>query len=352
MALAPYPTLSSLQSRRSPLSRPEVQVHHLEKEAPWPAFHERMSSLDLPPLTAAGLSVLQINVGRLCNQTCAHCHVDAGPDRREIMSRPTMEECLRILEESDIPTVDITGGAPELNPNFRWLVERCRELQRHVMDRCNLTVLTLPSQDGLVDFLARHQVEVVASLPCYQEETTDRQRGKGVFSRSIAALRLLNERGYGRPDSGLILNLVTNPVGTSLPPPQEALERTVRRELAQRFDITFNHLFTITNVPIGRFLEDLMDSGNYDSYMESLVQAFNPATVNGLMCRTMVSVSWDGRLFDCDFNQMLNLEIDPSAPTRLAGFDADVLARRRIITGRHCYGCTAGSGSSCGGSLA
>ncbi|MCZ6600693.1 MAG: arsenosugar biosynthesis radical SAM protein ArsS [Acidobacteria bacterium] len=349
--MAPDPTLHSLQSRRSPLARPAVQVRHLEKEAPWPVFQERMSTLGLPPLTATGLSVLQINVGRLCNQTCAHCHVDAGPDRREIMSRPTMEECLRVLEASDIPTVDITGGAPELNPNFRWLVERCRELHRHVMDRCNLTVLTLPSQNGLVDFLARQQVEIVASLPCYQEETTDRQRGQGVFSRSIAALRILNQRGYGRPDSGLILNLVANPVGASLPPPQETLEQSVRRELERRYDITFNHLYTITNVPIGRFLENLMESGTYDSYMERLVQAFNPATVDGLMCRTMISVSWDGRLFDCDFNQMLDLEVNHGARARLADFEPNLLARRRIITGRHCYGCTAGSGSSCGGSL-
>jgi radical SAM/Cys-rich protein len=310
-----------------------------------------MNSLGLPPLAASGLSVLQLNIGRLCNQTCAHCHVDAGPDRREIMSRPTMENCLRVLQDSDIPTVDITGGAPELNPNFRWLVERCRQLQRHVIDRCNLTVLTLPSQHGLVDFLARHQVEIVASLPCYQEEATDRQRGQGVFAKSIAAMKLLNRRGYGRPDSGLILNLVTNPVGASLPPPQEALEQTVRAELERRFGITFNHLYTITNLPISRFLEDLLTSGSYNSYMEQLVQAFNPATVDGLMCRTMISVSWDGRLFDCDFNQMLDLEVNHGAPARLADFNPTALASRRIVTGRHCYGCTAGSGSSCSGSL-
>ncbi len=340
----------SLNARGDNLASPATQIEILEETTPR-RFSDVMATADLDPLTATGIEIFQINVGKLCNQTCKHCHVDAGPDRTEVMTRETFELCLEALRQTDIPTVDITGGAPELNPNFRWLVERCRELQRHVMDRCNLTVLTLPSQKGLVEFLARHQVEIVASLPCYQEETTDRQRGRGVFARSVDALKLLNQHGYGRPGSGLVLNLVSNPVGASLPPSQKALEQSVRHELEERFGITFNHLYTITNVPISRFLEDLMESGNYDSYMERLVQSFNPGTVDGLMCRTMISVSWDGRLFDCDFNQMLDLQVNHGAPTKLADFDPGILARRRIITGRHCYGCTAGSGSSCGGSL-
>ncbi len=339
----------SLARRRDPLALPAAQVRRLEATGAIPAFAERVARAGLPPLAATEIQVLQINVGKLCNQTCRHCHVDAGPDRTESMSRETAEACMEVLARTAIPTVDITGGAPELNSHFRWLVERSRQLGRRVLDRCNLSVLLLPSQRDLAEFLARHQVEVVASLPYHREEETDRQRGAGVFARSITALRLLNGLGYGRPGTGLVLNLVTNPVGAFLPPSQAALERDTRRELERRHGVVFNNLLTLTNMPISRFLEFLLASGNYEAYMQRLVRAFNPAAVAGVMCRTTLSVGWDGRLFDCDFNQMLDLTVAGGAPAHIRDFDLDCLSTRRVVTGRHCYGCTAGAGSSCGG---
>jgi len=295
--------------------------------------------------------VFQINVGKLCNQTCRHCHVDAGPDRKEIMSRETAELCITALAGTDIPTVDITGGAPELNPNFRWLVEEATRLGRHVMDRCNLSVLLIPSQAGLAEFLARHQVEVIASLPYFRASQTDAQRGDGVFDKSVQALQLLNRLGYGREGNGLTLNLVYNPVGAFLPPKQEAIEAQFRRELHHAHGITFNHLYTITNMPISRFLEFLVDSGNYEGYMERLANAFNPAAAAGVMCRYTLSVGWDGTLYDCDFNQMLDLPVDHGTPRHIRDFDPAKLHTRRIVTGNHCYGCTAGAGSACGGAI-
>jgi radical SAM/Cys-rich protein len=278
--------------------------------------------------------------------------VDAGPDRREIMSRETADLCIRALAQTDIPTVDITGGAPELCPSFRWLVEQARALGRHVIDRCNLTVLLVASQADLADFLARHGVEVIASLPYYRAAQTDAQRGGGVFDKSIRALRLLNERGYGQPGSGLQLNLVYNPVGAFLPPKQEGIEKQFHRELEQKHGVVFNRLFTITNMPISRFLEFLLASGNYEGYMQRLVNAFNPSAAAGVMCRYTLSVGWDGTLYDCDFNQMLDLTTGFGAPRHIRDFDAAQLAARRIVTGNHCYGCTAGCGSSCAGSIA
>jgi radical SAM/Cys-rich protein len=303
------------------------------------------------PLRATGITVLQINVGKLCNQTCRHCHVDAGPDRMESMTRETAEQCVAALAATDIPTVDITGGAPELNPQFRWLVEQARRLQRHVMDRCNLTVLLLPSQQDLAGFLAAHQVEIIASLPYYRAPQTDAQRGDGVFNKSIEAIRLLNRLGYGRDGSRLVLNLVYNPVGAFLPPKQEPTEALFKRELAARFGVTFNRLYTITNMPISRFLEFLVESGNYEGYMERLANAFNPAAAAGVMCRSTLSVGWDGRLYDCDFNQMLELPVDHGAPSHIRDFDPARLHQRHIVTRNHCYGCAAGSGSSCGGAV-
>lgn len=341
----------SLASRRSPLALPAMQVRHLEGDGPWPAFSAHLHRQGLAPLTAVATQVLQINVGRLCNQTCHHCHVDAGPDRREVMSRGTMQQCLTALEAAAIPVVDITGGAPELNPDFRWLVERCRALDRHVIDRCNLTVLTLPSQRGLIEFLAAHQVEIIASLPCYLEENTDRQRGQGVFSRSVEALQALNQAGYGQPGTGLVLNLVANPLGARLPPNQTELEADIRREMHLRHQVTFNRLYALANLPVSRFLDDLMRSGDYHSYMDLLVQSFNPAAAQNLMCRETLSVSWDGRLYDCDFNQMLDLPVNRGQDAHLDECNIADLAGRRIMTGRHCFGCTAGAGSSCGGSL-
>jgi radical SAM/Cys-rich protein len=265
------------------------------------------------------------------------------------MSRETAELCVVALAKTDIPIVDITGGAPELNPNFRWLVEQATKLNRRVMDRCNLSVLLLPSQADLAEFLARHRVEIIASLPYFRPSQTDAQRGNGVFEKSIEALQRLNRLGYGRKDSGLLLNLVHNPVGAFLPPRQEAIEAQFRRELERAHGIVFNRLYTITNMPISRFLEFLIESGNYEGYMERLANAFNPAAAAGVMCRYTLSVGWDGTLYDCDFNQMLDLPVDHGAPRHLRDFDPARLHTRRIVTGNHCYGCTAGSGSSCGG---
>ncbi|HUI42390.1 MAG TPA: arsenosugar biosynthesis radical SAM (seleno)protein ArsS [Terriglobia bacterium] len=341
----------SLKARGSPLAEPSEQLRILAGDGHTPPFAELMRGTGLHPLHATGITVFQINVGKLCNQTCSHCHVDAAPDRREVMSRETAELAIRALAQTDIPTVDITGGAPELNPNFRWLVEQSKALNRHVIDRCNLSVLLLPAQSDLAEFLARHRVEVIASLPYFLAAQTDAQRGSGVFEKSIAALQALNRLGYGREESGLVLNLVHNPVGACLPPPQEVLEAQFRQQLDRRHGIAFNHLYTLANMPISRFLEFLQGSGNYEAYMERLVAAFNPVVAGGVMCRYTISVGWDGTLYDCDFNQMLALPLGAGSPRHIAGFDAASLHRRRIVTGNHCYGCTAGAGSSCGGSI-
>ncbi len=341
----------TLLGRHNPLASSTEQLRILAQAHSCPSFETPMRRAGLDPLQATGITVFQINVGKLCNQTCRHCHVDAGPDRKEIMSRETAELCITMLAGTDIPTVDITGGAPELNPNFRWLVEQAAKLNRRVMDRCNLSVLLLPSQADLGGFLARHHVEVIASLPYFRAAQTDAQRGDGVFDKSIEALRLLNRLGYGREGSGLLLNLVYNPVGAFLPPKQEAVEAQFRRELQRTHGIAFNHLYTIANMPISRFLEFLVESGNYEGYMERLANAFNPAAAAGVMCRYTLSVGWDGTLYDCDFNQMLDLPVNHGAPRHIRDFDPAKLHTRRIVTGNHCYGCTAGSGSSCGGAV-
>jgi radical SAM/Cys-rich protein len=305
----------------------------------------------LPTLQANGIEVLQVNVGKLCNQTCQHCHVDAGPDRRESMSWETAEAVIRVLKGTNIPTLDITGGAPEMNPNFCWLVEQARRLNRHVIDRCNLTILVANGFEYLPEFLAKHQVEVVASLPCYLEDNCDRQRGEGVFRRSIEALRRLNELGFGRLNGRLKLTLVYNPIGPTLPPAQDALEEDYRRELRSRYGIEFTRLYTITNLPISRFLDSLVQTGQYEAYMRKLVEAFNPRAVEGVMCRKMLSVDWQGRLFDCDFNQMLGLRLHSHARLTIHDVEIEKLVERKIVTGRHCYGCTAGAGSGCHGAL-
>jgi radical SAM/Cys-rich protein len=341
----------TLLGRNNPLASPTEQLKLLAAAKGCPPFETRLDRDGLFPLHATGITVLQLNVGKLCNQTCRHCHVDAGPDRIESMTRETAEQCIQALARTDIPTVDITGGAPELNPNFRWLVEQAHTLGRHVMDRCNLSVLLLPSQADLAEFLAAHRVEIVASLPYYRAGQTDAQRGEGVFGKSIEALRLLNGLGYGRPDSGLTLNLVYNPVGAFLPPKQEAIETQFRKELRARHGVEFNHLYTITNMPVSRFLEFLVESGNYEGYMERLASAFNPSAAAGVMCRYTLSVSWDGTLYDCDFNQMLDLPVDSGAPSHIRDFDPAQLCHRQIVTRNHCYGCTAGTGSSCGGAV-
>ncbi len=341
----------TLLGRHNPLASSSEQLKVLAQPSSLLSFEAQMNQAGLYPLHAIGITVLQINVGKLCNQTCRHCHVDAGPDRPEVMSLETAEQCIEALAKTDIPTVDITGGAPEINPHFRWLVEQSRQLGRHVMDRCNLSVLLLPSQEDLPAFLAAHRVEIIASLPSYRASQTDAQRGAGIFEKSLEALRLLNRFGYGRPNSGLTLNLVYNPVGAFLPPKQEATEAQFKKELRTKYGIEFNRLYAITNMPISRFLEFLVESGNYDQYMTRLANAFNPAAAAGVMCRYTLSVGWDGRLYDCDFNQMLELPVDHGAPSHIRDFDPAQLHHRRIVTRNHCYGCTAGSGSSCGGAV-
>jgi radical SAM/Cys-rich protein len=341
----------SLRARGNSLSQASEQLRILGRANGIPSFEEKMRAVGLDPLHATGITVFQINVGKLCNQTCHHCHVDAGPDRKEIMTREIAELCIGALAKTDIPNVDITGGAPELNPNFRWLVEQAVGLGRHVIDRCNLTVLLLPSQADLANFLAQNRVEVIASLPYFREAQTDAQRGDGVFAKSIAALCKLNELGYGKEGSGLVLNLVHNPVGAFLPPKQQAIEAQFRCELQRCHGVSFNNLYTITNMPISRFLEFLLASGNYEGYMQRLVNAFNPTAAAGVMCRYTISIGWDGTLYDCDFNQMLDLPVSFGAPNHVRHFDAVLLHKRRIVTCNHCYGCTAGSGSTCGGSI-
>jgi radical SAM/Cys-rich protein len=343
-------TLPTLLRQGNPLADAGEQLRMLDRVGQQP-FEETLAAGGLAPLRASAIQVLQVNVGKLCNQTCRHCHVDAGPERREVMSRTTMEACLDVLARAGIPTLDVTGGAPEMNPHFRWLVTEARRLGRHVIDRCNLTILLAPGYEDLPDFLAGQRVDVVASLPCYLPQNTDAQRGAGVFDKSITALRRLNVVGYGRPDCGLTLTLVYNPVGPSLPPPQPALEADYRRELAARYGVTFDRLYTITNMPISRFLDDLVRQGRLEEYLSKLVAAFNPAAAAGVMCRTTLSVGWDGRLYDCDFNQMLDLGLTPGLPQHITDFDPAARAGRRVVTGQHCYGCTAGSGSGCQGAI-
>jgi radical SAM/Cys-rich protein len=312
----------------------------------------------LGPLRREAARTLQVNVGKLCNQACHHCHVDAGPKRTEIMTRATAERLVALLADSAmVETLDLTGGAPELNPNFAFLVEQARLLKRRVIVRCNLTVLLMQNMEHLPRFYRDHDVELVCSLPCYTAANVDQQRGRGVFDQSIEALRRLNDLGYGRAGSSLMLNLVYNPLGAFLPPPQAELEARYHHELAQHFRVAFHHLFTITNMPIKRFAEQLYRTGKYDEYLGLLVNHFNPRTVEGLMCRTLVSVGWDGVLYDCDFNQMLEMPITWQGqphPRPLTAWDVDhfdELTARRIRTGPHCFGCTAGAGSSCGGTL-
>lgn len=304
-------------------------------------------------LTRARLDTLQVNLGKLCNQTCAHCHVNAGPWQVEPnMDGPMVDAVLAFARAADVGTLDLTGGAPELNPHFRRLVETARGEGRHVMDRCNLTVLFEPGQEDLAAFLAGQQVELVCSLPCYLEENVDQQRGDGVFAKSLDGLRALNALGYGQPDSGLELSLVYNPVGAHLPPAQAGLEEAYRRELDERYGIAFTRLYTITNMPIARFASDLKRQGKLAEYMQLLVTSFNPGAVDGVMCRSLVSVGWDGSLYDCDFNQMLDMRlIDQGVPLRIDAVEPAQLLGRGILLDDHCYGCTAGAGSSCGGAL-
>ena len=314
----------------------------------------RLQTTDFPAIRRRRLETLQVNLGYKCNQTCVHCHVNAGPTRTEMMGRETISDVIAFLKSSGVKTLDVTGGAPELNPHFRGLVLAARNLGVHVMDRCNLTILEQPGQDDLAQFLAANAVEVVASLPCYLEENVDAQRGKGVFEASIRALRTLNSLGYGRAASGLALNLVYNPQGATLPPAQEKLEADYHRHLGDRFGVVFNRLYVLTNMPIQRFGSMLVSKGQFEHYMALLKNAYQPHNVESVMCRTLLSVDWRGYAYDCDFNQMLGLPLQLNGKPRLhlrqlAGTDVE---GNPIVVKDHCYGCTAGQGSSCGGALA
>jgi radical SAM/Cys-rich protein len=304
-------------------------------------------------LSRRAVDVLQVNMGRYCNLACIHCHVESGPTRKEMMSRETVDAVLRFLAGTSIPTLDVTGGAPELHRDFDYLVESARSLGRHVMDRCNLTVVFEPGKEYLPEFFQRHQVELVCSLPCYSQENVDKQRGKGTFDSSIRALQRFNEVGYGQADSGLVLNLVYNPVGPHLPPAQKKLEQDYKRILHEQFGIVFNHLFCLTNMPITRYATHLKLRGEYDRYVELLEANFNAATLDQVMCRNLISIGWEGTIYDCDFNQMLDLSItdDSGNALNISSVSIDQVLNRLISVGNHCYACTAGSGSSCGGAL-
>lgn len=343
---------SSLASRRDPLVPPVEQLRVLS-ELPTPLnFNQSLRQAGWESLRPTALEYFQINLGRLCNMTCRHCHVDAGPDRvRENMDRELVDACLAALDQTPAHTVDITGGAPELNPHFRYLVEQARNRRKHVIDRCNLTILLAPKMRDLPAFLAEHEVEVVCSLPHFAQRNTDAQRGEGTFERSLRALRLLNEHGYGQGDPRRRLTLMANPAGAFLAGDQSVMERDWKRQLERRYGITFDRLLCLNNMPIARFLEWLLQSGNLEAYMERLVNAFNPAAIDGVMCRNTLSISWDGYLYDCDFNQMLDLKIhnQERRPMHVRDFNYAALRGRQVLTHHHCYGCTAGAGSSCGG---
>lgn len=348
--------LPTLHKRGAALAGAAAQRARLEAVPLARSFDDALATAGLQPLTARGIGILQINVGKRCNQTCRHCHVDAGPERAEVMPRDVVEAVLAFLARERIPTLDVTGGAPELHPNFREIVTRATATGAHVVHRCNLTAILLPNYADIPALLARHRVEVVASLPYFQARETDAQRGEGIFEQSLEGLRRLNALGYGRGD-GLVLNLVTNPVGTFLPGDQSALERHWKREMARRYGIVFDRLYTITNMPISRFLDFLDERQRTEEYLTRLANAFNPAAAREVMCRDTLSVGWDGVLYDCDFNQMLELPVPEPAPRTI--FDAlaeptgmVALAGRGIAVGPHCYGCTAGAGSSCGGAVA
>ncbi len=314
------------------------------------SFEEKLTQNNLD-LRTTNVEILQVNVGKLCNQACKHCHVDASPTRTEIMQRETIDACLDILREYKIPTLDITGGAPEMIPDFRYFVEEAGKTDAKIMVRHNLTVMFEDGFEDLPEFFAENECEVVCSLPYFMQQQTDAQRGEGVFDKSVEALKKLNAVGYGIEESGLILNLVYNPVGAFLPPEQSAIEADFKRELKARYDIVFNNLYTITNMPIARYLDWLRRSKNEHSYMKKLVNSFNPSTVEGLMCRNTLSVDWLGNLFDCDFNQMLEIPVTSDIAQTIYNFKPELFNNREIMTNAHCFGCTAGSGSSCGGTI-
>ena len=349
--------IKSLKSRQDSLAQTEKQLEILNggifEDGTLPTFKEKVKNSNIQQVRPTGLEILQINVGYMCNQVCSHCHVDAGPDRKEIMTQETMEQILHVLRNSKINMVDLTGGAPEMHPQFRWFVEEIRKTEvEEIIVRSNLTIILANKKyNDLPEFFSEHKIHVISSLPFYKRNKTDRQRGDGVFDSSIKALQMLNAVGFGLPNSELQLDLVYNPSGAFLPGDQKALELDFKKALAEDFNIKFNLLFTITNLPISRFLDYLIASENYEEYMHALVDAFNPSAVGNVMCTNTISVSWEGFLFDCDFNQMLDLKVD-STIAHISEFNSTVLDDRNIRLSQHCYGCTAGAGSSCQGSIA
>lgn len=354
----PRPT-TSLHYRREPLASPEFQLAALDALAleGGPSgeahFHTDVHASGWEALTPSSLDIFQINIGKLCNMTCRHCHVDSGPDRtEENMDRETVDACLRAIDLSGAGAVDLTGGAPELNPHFTYLVDECVRRGLRVIDRCNLTILTTRRYRHLPEWFAERGVEVVCSLPHYRKLGTDAQRGDGTFRKSLEALGMLNAAGYGQGDSKRVLTLVTNPVGAFLPGSQDSLEDEWKAALARNYDLTFDHLLALTNMPMSRYLEWLLEKGQTEDYLQLLVNAFNPATIAGLMCRNTLSVGWDGQLYDCDFNQQLEMTMNLGGRrAHVRDFDLAAWQKHHIRTARHCYGCTAGAGSSCGGQV-
>ncbi|MCU0324278.1 MAG: arsenosugar biosynthesis radical SAM protein ArsS [Spirosomaceae bacterium] len=350
--------VKSLKAQKSQLGESAFQLKVLNDEEllgrQLPLFKEKLNAIGLYPLKPTKIDIFQINVGKMCNQVCKHCHVDAGPDRKEIMTQETMQHCIDVFKKHKFSTLDLTGGAPEMNPNFRWFIEEVRKVDAEIkiIVRCNLTIILANKKyHDLPEFFKKHNIEVVSSLPFYTATRTDSQRGDGVFEDSIKALQMLNAVGYGIEGSGLTLNLVYNPAGAFLPAGQAGLEKEFKRVLRSKHNIEFNSLFCITNIPISRYLDYLIVSGNYAAYMEKLVAAYNPVAAESVMCRNTLSISWDGYLYDCDFNQMLELKVAAKAK-HISEFDYEELVNRPIIVNQHCYGCTAGAGSSCGGEVA
>lgn len=345
-------SLATLKRAKHWLSTPEEQIKILSKneEINIPSFESKIQDMGMKNLKPVGIDIFQVNVGKMCNQVCKHCHVDAGPDRKEIMTRDTMQQILDAMDGMPVKTVDLTGGAPEMNPDFRWFVEELSKKGAEIIVRCNLTIiLANPKYHDLPEFFKKHNVNVVSSLPSFTARRTDAQRGDGVFNKSIEALKMLNAVGYGKEGTGLQLDLVYNPSGAYLPDDQSILESEFKGRLKDGFDIDFNNLYSITNLPVSRFLDYLLNSGNYEDYMSELANAFNPIAAEGVMCRNMVSIGWDGYLYDCDFNQMLDLKLNHGAPNHIKDFDWQKVLNREIIINQHCFGCTAGAGSSCGG---
>jgi radical SAM/Cys-rich protein len=350
-------TIKSLKRRESELANANRQLEILSngifQSGELPTFKDKIAETNQFPLTPKKLEILQINVGYMCNQVCKHCHVDAGPDRKEIMTKETMQQCLEVIKTTGAHTLDLTGGAPEMNPNFRWFVEEASKVGiTDFIVRSNLTIITANKKyHDLPEFFKKHNVHVVSSMPHWTRGKTDKQRGEGVFNQSIKALKMLNAVGYGMPDSDLKLDLVYNPSGAFLPGDQMAMEKDFKKALLEDFEIHFHNLFAITNLPISRFLDYLIASENYEDYMYALVEAYNPSAVANVMCTNTLSVSWDGWLYDCDFNQMLGLKV-ASKTNHISNYNEASLNNRTIVISQHCYGCTAGAGSSCQGTVA